>query len=990
MLGVKRFILVVGCTCILGSLNISADIWMQTDWSGGTGQEFWSDSTKYYAGTDVDGISLPGDLILVDTTELWQDGDPDWVKIGDSSNVLMTGGNARINIRTITYDFSDTVNNKAYKGADTLRPPMGLEIGTEFDSGEYDTVSSSDDQRFKYSQNDASKHDFHRFKFKIDKPLSIISKIYAEHEGWGWGYVPGGPGHFLYIWNVNSSNWEEVGNSSIGFEDAVLCNTYTEKFSDYIDSLGYLQLLAQSKNKSHGCCPFLYTWDGEKFVFITDINTPGGLGYEDATHKQKYYRPQSEDYVKIDGNELRPKDGFYSLEIAEDQDEIAYIDRVKLLVVDHPKGTEIYSPRMLRYTEPFPFKIYTIKEPMLPRSAVDENGNDILSVISKVDRNYTNAEQYHWNVVTVDLGDLSKAKLIKLLYNAYTEWPTEEDHAKRSEYLRLHPAGGEGQVQDMPYIEVINENGKWAGVSEEEHFGLPQSRPRTKVLDITSWFKTNDYRIRIYNFNEVHIDWIAVDITKDEEVRVTELEPISTKLYWKGVALQYSPDGKKPLLGDYYKTISAPGFEYFEGKYTRPGDVLSLLNSVDDKFVIMQAGDCISIKFKELPLNEDMQRDYYLLSDLYYKLPFVKYLLGDEISRVEPLPFQKMSAYPYPENESYPYDEEHNTYLEEYNTRKFKSPSGKTAEHHTIFTDYTKIEATLARAFIVSDVIAPSLLSTWDKFCVSDSTKQDTTEIIYSILDAKNDSVLLDSIVNLQDISSITVDSVKLKAMFATYDTVYSSVLCDWGVSWDYYKSSGTLTSSIYSVGADSIGSWDIISWDIDKSKTVTVETRTRNDPPDSIWSDWVVCTNSNPVPSPKETRYIQYKVTLESSGEVTPVLHNISIDYTPGVGVESSQELKVIPYGFSISPKPAKDRVFIRYSVPGLEGKSLSPVSIKIFSVEGRLVKDLVKGEKLSGCYDVIWNGKDEHNKRVPNGTYFCRLIIGEQIHTDKIIILR
>ncbi len=908
MLHLKR-VFTVAVSIVMHISLVNADTWTQTDWSGGPGQEYWSDSTRYWEGVNIDGTSLVGDLVITDATGSWKDGDPAWTQIDNSSNVLILGGNVRINIRTISYDFTDTVNNKAYEGYDTSKPPSSPpQYDTLFSGAKYDSVKASDDARASYfrSGSPIGQYEFHSFEFKVDEFISNISQLYVMHEG--YGYNNGQYGLHLYIWNYGSSEWESVDYHLVD-GDVVIDTTYRSGFSDYIGVDGYLRLLATTEYHA-ASCPFLYAWNGEQFGFIADFNTSGGLGYYDASAGRPY-TPKPRDYVKIDGSQLKAVNGTYRLEIAEDQDEIVYLDAVKLLVVNHPQGTEIYTPTMTKFAEPYPFKIYTIREPILPISATDENGKDILPTISKVDRIYTEGKDFHWDPIIVDFGDLSNAEEIKMLYNAYIEWPLAPSIAAR--YMKE-----EYRVR----VEVINENGKWEDVSIEEPLGLPQATPRTVVIDITDWFKTNDYRIRIHNYEKIRIDYIAVDTTENEEVVVTELSPVSADLHWKGVAKQFSPDGKRPYLANYYTTVDASGFEPFRGNFTKYGDVLPLLTDADDKFVIMHAGDDISLIFNEVLIPDEMERDYYLVSNAFYKLHFVRILLNEQVSRVEPLPFHGMSTYPYPENKSYPYDKEHEAYLRKYNTREFKLPRMKVAEHYTIYTDYTGVEVTVSKATLTSDIIAPTLLSTWDKFYASDSTRQDTTEITYSILNAENDSTLLDSVIDGQDISSITADSIKLNAIMISHDTAYSPVLCDWEVDWKYHAPSGTLTSSIYSVGVDSVGNWGTIAWDADvpEGTSITVETRTRNDPPDSIWSFWQTSTNGNLVPSPADKRHIQYRSTFTSPGDSTPTLHNISINHAPtSVGIVSSGP-EMIPFSLSVFPVPVEGEVFIKYSVPGKE----------------------------------------------------------------------
>ena len=581
-------------------------------------------------------------------------------------------------VSATVYDFKDTVNNKAYEGYDDNKPadvPPDYEV--ELSGDEYHAINTSDNNRASYAKSGMpeGQYEFHRFKFKINELISDISQLYVMHEG--YGSIGGQTGLHFYVWNYTASEWDEV-NYNLAGSDTVIDKTYTSGFSNYINASGYLQLLAETRFHASSC-PFLYAWNGTGFAFIADFNTPGGLGYYDAS-AGKPYVSKPKDYVKIDGSQLEAVNGTYRLEIAEDQDEVVYLDGVKLLVVDHPQGTEIYTPTMTKFAEPYPFKVYTIKDPKLPVSAVDENGADILPIVSEVDRIYTEGKDFHWDTITVDFGDLSEAKEIKLLYNAYIEWPLAPGIAARymNEEYRV-------------WVEVINEDGEWENVSIEEPLGLPQATPRTVAINITDWFKTDDYRIRIHSYENIKIDYIAVDTTEDEEVIITELDPISADIHFKGVAKEFSQDGKRPYLADYYITVDASGFEPFVGNFTRYGDVLPLLTKVDDKFVIMHAGDDISLAFNEVAIPEGMERDYYLLSGAYYKLHFVRILLNESESRVDPLPFHNMSYYPYPENESYPYDAEHLAYLQEYNTRKFNILSSK-SEHNTIYTDYVKVE----------------------------------------------------------------------------------------------------------------------------------------------------------------------------------------------------------------------------------------------------------------------------------------------------------
>ncbi|MFO8051601.1 MAG: NosD domain-containing protein [Thermoplasmatota archaeon] len=395
-----------------------------------------------------------------------------------------------------------------------------------------------------------------------------------------------------------------------------------------------------------GSCPFLYTWNGNDMELIGDVNGMGGLGYSfDMTINgggpMERRPPTSKDHTAIDASSLEALDGSYILEMVEEQDEITYFDQAELWVIDHPPDVEIYNPEAALCTfEPDLFSpgIHTVKDPVAPVTATDWNGNDILDVVSKRDGTYTNAEILNDNHITVDLGDLSGAEQIKLIYSAYTDWSPI------------------GELKENVHAEVIGIDGRWEPVSDGEHLGKPEALPRTYVMDITDWFRTDDYRLRLHTGNiKIHVDWIAVDTTPDEPVTVTVLEPSAADHYFKG-----------PVH---------PTFERFQGEFTKYGDVLPLLMETDDMYVIMKDGDAVELRFPEQPAPLQ-ERDFWLVTDAYFKQPFVKHLLEQEMSSVGPLPFHSMSNYPYPPDEAYPSDPEHTAYLEQWNTRTIRDTEG--------------------------------------------------------------------------------------------------------------------------------------------------------------------------------------------------------------------------------------------------------------------------------------------------------------------------
>ena len=62
----------------------------------------------------------------------------------------------------------------------------------------------------------------------------------------------------------------------------------------------------------------------------------------------------------------------------------------------------------------------------------------------------------------------------------------------------------------------------------------------------------------------------------------------------------------------------------------------------------------------------------------------------------------------------------------------------------------------------------------------------------------------------------------------------------------------------------------------------------------------------------------------------------------------------------------------------------------LRVFDVNGRLVRTLLDDERVPGSYSVVWSGNDEEGKMVSSGVYFLRLDVGQQTLTRKVILSR
>lgn len=430
----------------------------------------------------------------------------------------------------------------------------------------------------------------------------------------------------------------------------------------------------EEKVRVSASCGFLYTYDGHQFVFINEILGIGPLGVPMA--EGVYHAPDCDEFMKIEGHLLKPKDGLYDIRLTEALRELTFADQIQLLVVDHPSDVDMYPNEMFT-APPFPeHKLFAVRDRFPPRSAIDHRGRDILPLIVNRDQRYPTFKrlsydglaEVHW--LTLDLGDLSGAEQIMLYLTGWIYWANSSVVIAVSQNPQFEFIG--------PYLQVKNERGEWVTVLDQ--VGLPTSKELTIPVDLTHRFITTDYTVRIVT--NLCLYWDQIFVATDDhadELRITEMLPVEADLQYRGF-----PEMTRDSLGfeiwDYDPVQRAGPWGQHRGWYTRYGDVQELLLVADDKYVIFGPGDELALRFDatQAPrLPAGYTRDF-----IFYANGWVKD--GDLNTRhsltVEPLPFHGMSGYPYGEDESYPYDADHRTYIETYNTRKEADTVGRLHE----------------------------------------------------------------------------------------------------------------------------------------------------------------------------------------------------------------------------------------------------------------------------------------------------------------------
>ena len=428
-------------------------------------------------------------------------------------------------------------------------------------------------------------------------------------------------------------------------------------------------------------CPVLFAWNGTKYEFITDVIGAAVIGHWVGPNERDL--PDPDEYIKVDGSRVQPRNGRLSFTFAEPMEEVNYLDQARLIAVDHPVSADIYPNERFVATPPFPeFKIITAQHAHPPAGAWDDAGHDVLPKLLAHDHQYvTGFKLLHFagfaepHSLVLDLGEWDASRPLHLLLDGFTEYFTANS---------MYSAYQANIAVTAPYIEAQESDGGWKRVIDD--MGFPAGLPRTITVDLTGKLKPSTRKIRIVTNLQIYWDQALIDNSLPEQnVRTTEVPLAAARLHFHG----YPRADESRFPGDLhytYENVSLTGpYARHIGSYTRYGNVLPLLKAADDKFVVFGSGEEVVLDFdpSSLPkLPTGWKRDY-----LFYANGFVKdmdFYAADAFT-VDPLPFHKMGIYPQPPELQYPLDLSSFEYLLEYNTR-YQSGNG-VSEYRYVYPD---------------------------------------------------------------------------------------------------------------------------------------------------------------------------------------------------------------------------------------------------------------------------------------------------------------
>jgi hypothetical protein len=284
-----------------------------------------------------------------------------------------------------------------------------------------------------------------------------------------------------------------------------------------------------------GGCPYISTWNGTQWLL--DNNLIPSAEYTNGTDVIDFYKLQQP---------LALNNGKYSLKIW-DLDKHSFLDQVKLLAVDHKSDVNIaVSPSG---------EILTYKDPAPLATAIDQDNQDVSSILNTVDENY-----YEGNAgdsILIDFGNLDVSKGSKLVLRTdYCPFPCKSPYS----------------------VHILNATGSWIDAASI----IPRMYWSTDIVDLSNYLPdgNGEVKLKLY-FTATHkIDYVGMDTTKQGKFELSNANLVTAI-------------------------------------HNQAGDVKELLQNSDNLRVELLPGDYVTLRFNAPQLREE-ERDFIIILEGHY------------------------------------------------------------------------------------------------------------------------------------------------------------------------------------------------------------------------------------------------------------------------------------------------------------------------------------------------------------------------------------
>jgi hypothetical protein len=260
---------------------------------------------------------------------------------------------------------------------------------------------------------------------------------------------------------------------------------------DEIDLPHTLAIAMKEADRRGSSCPVLFAWDGHKYKLVTDVIGAAVVGHWFTPTRHNI--PNSGEWIKVDGSEIKEVNGKLSLRFIEPMEEVNYIDQLRLVAVDHPAHVEVNPDERFLDDPPFASgRVVASADARLPLGAWDGAGRDVLAEVSQRDHKFASGftpTPYdgfaNLHTLTLDLGDVDAQSSLRLLMTGYVNYFSATS---------LYSAWQAGIKPISPYVEAQLADGSWQRLPGDA--GFPAGLERTIIVDLTGKLPAGARRIR--------------------------------------------------------------------------------------------------------------------------------------------------------------------------------------------------------------------------------------------------------------------------------------------------------------------------------------------------------------------------------------------------------------------------------------------------------------------------------------------------------------
>lgn len=366
-----------------------------------------------------------------------------------------------------------------------------------------------------------------------------------------------------------------------------------------------------------GSCPWVFVYDGKDFQFTKDFIWRSPLGLR-INAQDTAGVLQTEDWIKIPGDTLQAVDGRYQVRITAELWETHFFDQVALMAVDHPADVEVAVDERFIPNQAPKTRVIAMTPPQPVVDVTDMTGQSLAEELRAADAvyadrfplgNYQGVAQENWVEFKLP-SDVDTSQKVLIVGTGWI-YPTDSS---------INVAIAQRAVRPMGLtLDRQAADGTWQPILE--NLGFPAGKNKDVVIELPAEALTGQ-RLRLRTNMEIYWDKLAWSYERPDVPLKTEILPTAVaELRYRGFSkLKEAVNRRRPDIPIYQVEGLTQRWQDLEGFYTRFGDVSPLLEKIDDRYVIMNAGDELVFEFTQTqPVAQGQKRDFVLIGDGWVK-----------------------------------------------------------------------------------------------------------------------------------------------------------------------------------------------------------------------------------------------------------------------------------------------------------------------------------------------------------------------------------